>query len=119
VAGGLFAELVTYVNPDTFPVERSIILLASLVLGGFGSMYGALIGAFAMQYLRIWAEDPPFTSRDVSTQAPAVTFGVILILLMFLAPTGIAGLLRRLRAAIIQRLRKKPVAVRQSRRAEA
>lgn len=119
VAGGLFAELVTYVNPDTFPIERSIILLASLVLGGFGSIYGALIGAFAMQYLRIWAEDPPFVSKDVSNQAPAVIFGVILIVLMFVAPTGVAGLLRRLPRAIIHRLRKKSIGVTQSRRAEA
>jgi branched-chain amino acid transport system permease protein len=118
-AGGLFAELVTYVNPDTFPVERSIILLASLVLGGLGSMYGALLGAFAMEYLRIWAENPPFIDKDVSNQAPAVTFGVILILVMFLAPNGLAGLLRRVARAIIHRLETKSVALSQSRRAEA
>jgi branched-chain amino acid transport system permease protein len=118
-AGAVFAELVTYVNPDTFPASQSIILLASLVLGGVGSMYGALIGAFAMEYLQIWADDLPFVSKEVSNQAPAVTFGVILILVMFLAPNGLAGLLRRLGRAIIQRLDTKTVAIRQSRRAEA
>ena len=117
VAGGLFAELVTYVNPDTFPVERSIILLASLVLGGLGSMYGALLGAFAMQYLRIWAENPPFVSEDVRNQAPAVLFGVILIVVMFVAPLGIAGLLRRGVRAIIRRL--SGFSVGRTRRAEA
>jgi branched-chain amino acid transport system permease protein len=119
VAGGLFAELITYVNPDTFPVDRSIILLASLVLGGLGSMYGALLGAVAMEYLRIWAEDPPFISRDVSTAAPAVVFGLILIVVMFVAPNGIMGLLRRAGRAIIHRLDTRPVAIGQSRRAEA
>jgi branched-chain amino acid transport system permease protein len=119
VAGGLFAELVTYVNPDSFPVERSIVLLASLVLGGLGSMYGALIGAFAMEYLRIWAENPPLVSKDVSNQAPAVTFGLILIVVMFVAPTGVMGLLRRVGRAIIQRRGKESVGISQSRRAEA
>jgi branched-chain amino acid transport system permease protein len=118
-AGGLFAELVAYVNPDTFPASRSIILLASLVLGGVGSMYGALIGAFAMEYLQIWAEKAPLVSKEASNQAPAVVFGVILILVMFLAPDGLAGLLRRLRRAIIHRLDTKTVALSQSRRAEA
>jgi branched-chain amino acid transport system permease protein len=118
-AGGLFAELVTYVNPDTFPASQSIILLASLVLGGVGSMYGALIGAFAMEYLQIWAGNLPFVSKQASNQAPAVTFGVILILVMFLAPNGLVGLLRRLGRAIIQRLDTKTVAMSQSRRAEA
>ena len=118
-AGALFAELVAYVNPDTFPASRSIILLASLVLGGIGSMYGALLGAFAMEYLQIWSENMPFVSKEASNQAPAVTFGVILILVMFVAPNGLAGLLRRLARAIIQRLDTKTVALSQSRRAEA
>jgi len=118
-AGAVFAELVTYVNPDTFPASQSIILLASLVLGGVGSMYGALIGAFAMEYLQIWANNLPFVSKEASNQAPAVTFGVILILVMFLAPNGLVGLLRRLGRAIIQRLDTKTVAMSQSRRAEA
>lgn len=118
-AGALFAELVAYVNPDTFPASRSIILLASLVLGGVGSMYGALLGAFAMEYLQIWSENMPFVSKEASNQAPAVTFGVILILVMFLAPYGLAGLLRRVGRAIIHRLDTKTVALSQSRRAEA
>jgi branched-chain amino acid transport system permease protein len=118
-AGAVFAELVTYVNPDTFPASQSIILLASLVLGGVGSMYGALIGAFAMEYLQIWSQNLPLVSKEASNQAPAVVFGVILILVMFVAPNGLAGLLRRLGRAIIQRLDTKTVAMSQSRRAEA
>jgi branched-chain amino acid transport system permease protein len=119
-AGGLFAELVAYVNPDTFPASQSIILLASLVLGGVGSMYGALIGAFAMEYLQIWSQNAPFVSKEASNQAPAVVFGVILILVMFVAPNGLVGLIRRLGRAIIQRLdSKNTVAMSQSRRAEA
>jgi branched-chain amino acid transport system permease protein len=125
VAGALFVIEISFVNPDTFPVDRSIILLASLVLGGLGSTYGALIGAFAMEYLPIYAQNPPFVSGNLSNSAPPVTFGVILVVLMFVAPTGLMGLLRRLGRRIIQSLDTRSVGddertpLGKSRRAEA
>jgi branched-chain amino acid transport system permease protein len=96
IAGSLLAIEVAYVNPDTFPVALSILFLASVVLGGLASLTGALIGAFVMQFLPIWAQDPPLLSFDLAQQAPAVVFGLFLIVVMFLAPSGVAGLARRL-----------------------
>jgi branched-chain amino acid transport system permease protein len=104
VAGALLAIEVAYINPDTFPVSQSILLLASLVLGGLGSIYGALIGALIMQFLPIYAQDPPLISTELSKQAPSVVFGLILIVAMFVAPSGIVGLLRRLLQPMIVRL---------------
>ena len=40
VAGALYAIGITYVNPDTFPIELSILLLVGIVIGGAGSLYG-------------------------------------------------------------------------------
>ena len=96
IAGALLAIEVAYVNPDTFPVGLSILFLASVVLGGLASLTGALLGAFVMQFLPIWAQDPPLVSFELAQQAPAVVFGIFLIVVMFLAPSGVAGLLRRL-----------------------
>jgi branched-chain amino acid transport system permease protein len=104
VAGALLAIEVAYVNPDTFPVSQSILLLASLVLGGLGSLYGALIGALIMQFLPVYAQDPPFISSEFATQAPAVVFGIVLIVVMFIAPSGLVGLIRRLFRPIIHAL---------------
>ena len=124
-AGALLAIEVAYVNPDTFPVEFSILLLASLVLGGLASLWGALIGALLMQFLRIYAQDPPFIETELAKQAPSVVFGVILILVMFLAPSGIVGLLRRVTNPLAARLARtsvsggEPTHVVQSRRAES
>jgi branched-chain amino acid transport system permease protein len=122
-AGALLAIEVAYVNPDTFPVSQSILLLASLVLGGLGSLWGALIGALLMQFLPIYAQDPPLVSSDLATQAPSVVFGVILILVMFVAPTGLVGLLRRLLRPMIAPLNQPRAATREraprSRRAES
>jgi branched-chain amino acid transport system permease protein len=103
VAGALLAIQVAYVNPDTFPVSLSILLLASLVLGGLGSLYGALLGALIMEFLPIYAHSPPLLSADLSKQSPAVVFGVFLIVVMFLAPSGLMGLLRRLTRPMIVR----------------
>jgi branched-chain amino acid transport system permease protein len=99
------------VNPDTFPVSQSILLLASLVLGGLGSLYGALIGALIMQFLPVYAQDPPFISSEFATQAPAVVFGIVLIVVMFVAPSGLVGLLRRLFRPIIHVLTRNRTAV--------
>jgi len=105
VAGALLAIDVAYVNPDTFPLSQSILLLASLVLGGMGSLYGALLGALIMEFLPIYAQDPPLASGVLSKQSPAVVFGVILIVIMFVAPSGLAGLLRRLLRPMMVRLK--------------
>jgi branched-chain amino acid transport system permease protein len=125
VAGALLAIEISFVNPDTFPLGQSIVLLAALVLGGLGSMYGALIGAFIMEYLPIYTQDPPFTSNSLSVKAPSVTFGVMLIVIMLIAPNGLTGLLRSLGRKIIYRLNRNSVVIDersplgQSRRAEA
>jgi len=124
IAGALFAIEIAFVNPDTFPVSMSIIFLASLVLGGLTSLWGALIGAVVMQFLPIYAQDPPFVG-SLAQQSPAVAFGVFLILVMFLAPSGIVGLLGRLARPLGARLARRPVSggeaatVVQSRRAES
>jgi branched-chain amino acid transport system permease protein len=104
VAGALLAIDVAYVNPDTFPLSQSILLLASLVLGGMGSLYGALLGALIMQFLPIYAQDPPLVSSALSKQSPSVIFGLILIVIMFVAPFGVVGLLRRLGRPMMVRL---------------
>ena len=125
VAGALLAIEIAFVNPDTFPVALSILFLASLVLGGLGSLLGALLGAFVMQFLPIYAQEPPFLSASLATQAPAVVFGVFLILVMFIAPSGVAGLLRRLVRPLVARLSRpqaraaEPAIVAESRRAES
>jgi branched-chain amino acid transport system permease protein len=104
VAGALLAIEVSYVNPDTFPVSLSILLLASVVIGGLGSLGGVIFGALVLQFLPIYAQDPPLLPVAFSNQAPAVVFGALLIVIMFLLPGGFAGLLRALSAFFSRRL---------------
>ena len=93
VAGSLFAIATTFVNPDTFPVALSILLLVGVVVGGLGSLAGLIAGAVFIQFLPIWSQEV-----SKSPGAPAVVSGVVLIALMFVLPMGFAGLVDRLRA---------------------
>ena len=103
VAGGLFAIASDFVNPDTFPVALSIFLLVGIVVGGLGGLSGLVFGAIFVQYLPLWAQGQDLGSllpdRIVDeTQkpgGPAIVYGVVLILLMFVLPNGVGGLFRR------------------------
>ncbi|HEY8722889.1 MAG TPA: branched-chain amino acid ABC transporter permease [Gaiellaceae bacterium] len=103
VAGGLFAIAVTYVNPDTFPIDLSILLLVGIVLGGAGSLSGMIFGALFVEFIRItWGPallDLFSQVHHINTRAPGsslVVYGVVLLLVLYVAPAGAAGLARRL-----------------------
>jgi len=95
-AGGLLAIQVSYVNPDTFPISLSILLLASVVIGGLASLSGVVFGALLLEFLPIYAQDPPVVPLSFNKQATPVVFGVLLVLIIFLLPGGVAGAFRRL-----------------------
>jgi branched-chain amino acid transport system permease protein len=104
VAGALYGIGITYVNPDTFPIDLSILLLVGIVLGGAGSLYGMLFGALFVEFIRIsWGPsllDLFSKVHHVDTHAPGsglVVYGVVLLLVLYAAPAGAAGLARGLR----------------------
>jgi branched-chain amino acid transport system permease protein len=96
VAGALFVIQVSYINPDTFPVGLSILLLVSVVLGGLASLLGVIFGALLLEFLPIYAQKPPLLDFSLSKQAPSVVFGIVLILMVLAAPGGVAGLLKQI-----------------------
>lgn len=116
VAGGLFAMAVTYVNPDTFPIDLSILLLVGIVLGGAGSIGGMVFGALFVEFIRItWGPallDLVSSVHHVNTRAPGsplVIYGVVLLLVLYAAPAGAAGLIHRVLTAIARlRPEKRP-----------
>jgi branched-chain amino acid transport system permease protein len=96
IAGGLFAIRTAYVNPDTFPISLSILLLTGAVLGGLGSLEGMIFGALFIQFAPQYAE-------KINNSAPTVIYGLILLAVLFLMPEGAAGLLRQLRGLVRRR----------------
>jgi branched-chain amino acid transport system permease protein len=115
VAGSLFGLATSFVSPDTFPVSLSIQLLVGAVVGGLASIAGPLVGGIFAYFLPIesnqWVPTqtwiPSQIASTVVKAGPAVSYGVVLILIMIFAPNGIVGLVttgytrlrRRLRGA--------------------
>ena len=58
VAGALLVIEVSFVNPDTFPLSLSILLLASAVIGGLGSLCGVIFGALVLEFLPVYSQRP-------------------------------------------------------------
>jgi branched-chain amino acid transport system permease protein len=111
VAGSLLAISVAFVNPDTFPILLSIELLVGLALGGLGSSWALAAGAAFIVYVRSIDELADVGSLPERLQlfakepgAPSIVYGGILIVLMFLIPTGVGGLGRRLLGPLTTRL---------------
>ena len=105
LCGGLLVLCQGGVNSQQFPLGFAITLLAIMVLGGIGTLSGAVIagiiyafsGTFVNQ-VNSWTGVNP-TSR-LGTNMQAILYGVVLILTMMLAPRGIAGLGSRVRGLI-------------------
>lgn len=113
VAGSLYAVATTFVSADAFPFQLSILLLVGAVLGGLGTLEGAVIGGLFVEFLPIYAQQAlsPI-SRDVANAAPTVTQGIVLLVVLFIARDGVAGLLRRGYAAVRGRLQRDEAAPR-------
>jgi branched-chain amino acid transport system permease protein len=87
VAGALGAIAVAFVAPDSFTVFLSIIMVVGMVVGGLASITGAIWGAIFIQFV-------PNLADQLSKAAPWAIYGVLMILFMYVMPTGIAGALR-------------------------
>jgi branched-chain amino acid transport system permease protein len=103
VAGALLAISTSYVNPDTFPVSLSILLLTGAVLGGLGSLSGMLFGAFFVQFGPKYSESlTAHIHYNEATIQSTVVYGLLLLAVLYAMPDGAAGFLRYL-ARVLKR----------------
>jgi branched-chain amino acid transport system permease protein len=84
LAGGLSAMAGQFVSPESFPFLLSVSLLVGSFVGGIRSLWGAFIGAAFIVLTPNFAE-------SISKSAPWLIFGLTLLLVVFLAPQGVAG----------------------------
>lgn len=99
LAGGLAALLTDFVAPDSYGVFFSILLLVGAVAGGVGSVWGALAGGALIQYL-------PDLAADASAALSLPAYGLLLIAIIYLMPTGLSGLINRLETVVRRRFYK-------------
>jgi len=83
VAGGLFAHFDAYLNPSSFTFLRSIEIVTMVVLGGMGSVSGAILAAIFLTGL-------PELLRPVK-EYRLVIYSLLLIVLMITRPQGLLG----------------------------
>jgi urea transport system permease protein len=89
VAGALYAPQVGIINPDRFSTLASIEIVVCVAVGGRGTLYGAIIGAFAVNFASTY-----FTSALAEYWLYAL--GGLFVLSTLFLPKGIAGALERL-----------------------
>src|SRR3954469_11938384 len=97
LAGAVLALVVRLAAPSAFTLVLSLSLLTAIVIGGLGSLLGALLGSALLVFL------PPFVTdlggsfgldnTEAAQLAPFV-YGVVLVLAMIFAPAGFVGTLR-------------------------
>ncbi|MEV7098049.1 branched-chain amino acid ABC transporter ATP-binding protein/permease [Amycolatopsis sp. NPDC051045] len=94
-AGVLYAGLIHYIAPESFSVANMFLLLAMVIIGGRQSIVGCVIGAIALSLVRE-------ALVDFSVYAQ-LGYGSVVVLMVVFAPTGLAGLPRRIRTAVQRR----------------
>lgn len=104
---GLGGALLAWVNslaaPGAFPLTLSLSLLTAAVLGGLGSLSGALYGAVIVTLLPNWAQDlakSAHLSQTIYANIPLVVYGVVLFVVVVVFPGGIQAGLNRLWRAL-------------------
>jgi branched-chain amino acid transport system permease protein len=97
VSGALLAIVTGLVAPGAFTITLSIALLTAAVIGGLGSLPGALWGSLLIVLVPVYVTDVATShglSSSVGANIPVVAYGVVLILVMLVFPQGIQGGLR-------------------------
>jgi branched-chain amino acid transport system permease protein len=111
LGGALFALSIGTVNPGSFPLSLSIALLAGMVIGGLGSLTGAIWGAILIVFLPQWATSLSNhfgLSKAISSNLAFGIYGLALVVAMLVAPGGIQGGVRRLGHGVGGRARVPP-----------
>jgi branched-chain amino acid transport system permease protein len=85
VAGGLFAALQSYITPDAFTLDLSILFFISILIGGRGSVLGPLLGTILLTAL------PEFAAPLVAWST--FLYAVLLLVIVLAIPGGIAEIL--------------------------
>jgi branched-chain amino acid transport system permease protein len=99
LGGALLAFVTGLAAPGAFQLTLSLQLLAAVVLGGLGSLAGAVYGSVILVLLPTWSTNLASSlhlSRNIYANLPLAVYGLVLALVMLLFPQGIQGGVRRL-----------------------
>jgi len=106
LAGGLYAFVLRFIEPELFGLLMSILFLAMVVVGGLGSVFGAIAGAcllswmdlelrniLSIPYVGVWLEalSKSYFSITGVSNIQFILYGLIMVLIMLFEPLGLYG----------------------------
>ncbi|MBW1896455.1 MAG: branched-chain amino acid ABC transporter permease [Deltaproteobacteria bacterium] len=106
IGGGLYAFVLRFIEPEIFTLMMSILFLSMVVVGGLGSIFGAVAGACLLSWLDLelrnilsipflgdWLESlsKSYFSITGVSNIQFIVYGLIMVLIMLFEPLGIFG----------------------------
>jgi branched-chain amino acid transport system permease protein len=83
-SGALYAYLTSYISPETFGIDLSVLVVAMAVIGGLGNVGGAVVGAI---FLVVF---PEFTRQYGEWRD--LIYGLVLFVVLVFLPRGLWGI---------------------------
>ena len=95
LAGYLWGAQTGYINPELMGFHMSAHAIMMVILGGMGNFAGAIVGAFAFEYLLHVFKDLPTIGKVNLGKHWQLWMGLFIVLLVVFAPRGILGLVEK------------------------
>jgi branched-chain amino acid transport system permease protein len=90
MAGSLYAHYITYIDPTSFTVMESILIISMVIIGGAGSTWGPLVGAVVLVTLPEALRFIGLPSA-VAANLRQIIYGSVLVIMMMFRPRGLVG----------------------------
>jgi len=90
MAGSLYAHYITYIDPTSFTVMESILIISMVIIGGAGSTWGPLVGAVVLVMLPEALRFVGLPSA-VAANLRQIIYGGLLVIMMMFRPRGLVG----------------------------
>lgn len=95
IGGSLFTYYVQFVNAESFTLDKSILLLAMVIIGGTGTIWGPILGATLITSLPVLLSYIPYLPAEHIGSIQQIFYGLAMILLMMYEPDGLIRLFGR------------------------
>jgi branched-chain amino acid transport system permease protein len=89
-AGSIYASYITYIDPTSFTVMESILIISMVIIGGAGSLWGPLVGAAVLVTLPEALRFIGLPSA-VAANLRQIMYGGLLVIMMMFRPRGLMG----------------------------
>lgn len=100
LAGGMLGSIAGFISPDVFGLGLSISLFVGLVIGGTATLLGPVVGGAVLVFL-------PVLAQEGADLRPDIIYGILLVVIVMVAPDGICGGAVRLSHGILTAVRSR------------